>query len=519
MNPKRTMALGPAALALALGWLSGCGGGTSNFNSSPGGTTTTTQVSGGTPFSSACGNAVPTGSGETYTLGSGIQPQAAAIPGGALVGVWEQDRWSGIGARAIMASNSVDGGVTWSAPIVLPFSNCGGGGGVGAGYDRTSDPWVTFAGNGVVVASAIGFSANGFTAGGFGATGGLSAVLVSRSTDGGATWSNPTAAIADTNPSSASTFHFNDRDSVTADASGNVYVVWDRLTSNSAAESSPAWLARSTDAGQTWSSAATLYDPGVGNEAFNNQIVILPNGNLLDLFTLVASTGGTTLQAVTSTNRGATWSTSPVTVATITSVGTQNPIAGGLPVRDSWVMAQVAVDSGSGSVAAVWQQSFNGSFDGIALSVSTNGGGSWSTPKQINGATAVAAFSPIVRYLPGGVLAVTYYDLRDYANGSTVLSTDAWLTESNDGGTTWHEVRLQSPFDLNKAPQTNNNRPFGLSPALFLGDNQGLAAVSGNALPLYAATGGAGAHVNATATPSPLTSSTAHVYTAFAARR
>ena len=518
MNPKRTTARGLAALSVALGWLSGCGGGTSNFNSSPGGTTTTTQVSGGTPFSSTCGNTVPTGTTETYTSGSGIQPQVAAIPGGALVGVWEQDRWSGIGARAIMASNSVDAGVTWSAPIVLPFSNCGGGAGAGASYDRTSDPWVAFAGNGVMVASAIAFSANGFTAGGFGATGGPSAVLVSRSTDGGATWSSPAAVIANANSSSASPFVFNDRDSVTADASGNIYVVWDQLN-NAANGSFPAMLARSADAGQTWSAAATLYDPGAGNEAFNNQIVILPNGNLLDFFTLIVSTGATTLQAVTSTNQGATWSTAPVTVATVNSVGTQNPIAGGLAVRDSWVMAQVAVDSASGNIAVVWQQSFNGSFDGIALSVSTNGGSTWSTPKQINGATGVAAFSPLVRYLPGGVLAVTYYDLRDYASGSQVLSTDAWLTESNDGGTTWHEVRLQNPFDLNKAPQTNNNRPFGLSPALFLGDNQGLTVASGNALPLYAATGSAGAHVNATTTPSPLTSSTAHVYTAFAARR
>jgi hypothetical protein len=50
---------------------------------------------------------------------------------------------------------------------------------------------------------------------------------------------------------------------------------------------------------------------------------------------------------------------------------------------------------------------------------------------------------------------------------------------------------------------------------LFLGDNQGLALVGSNPLPLYAATTlSAGTHVYATQSPNPLTSSSAHVYTA-----
>jgi len=141
---------------------------------------------------------------------------------------------------------------------------------------------------------------------------------------------------------------------------------------------------------------------------------------------------------------------------------------------------------------------------------STDGGTTWSTPTQVNGSKTAAAFSPTVRYLPGSVLAITYYDLRDYVAGSSVLSTSAWLSESNDGGTTWHELRLQSPFDLNKAPPADS----GFGTALFLGDNQGLALVGSNPLPLYAATSSAGGHVDATQSPSPLTSSTAHVYAA-----
>ena len=208
-------------LVLAAALLSDCGGGTSNSgSSSPSTSPVTAQVSGSSPLSSTCGNTVPTGTTETFTVGSGIQPQIAAVPGGAVVGVWEQDRWTGIGARAILAARSADSGATWSTPVVLPFSTCAGGGGLGAGYDRASDPWVTFGGSGVMLASALAFSANG-TLSGSATANGLSAVLVSRSTDGGASWSTPAAVIQDTNPFGSAAFFFNDRDSIAADpASG-----------------------------------------------------------------------------------------------------------------------------------------------------------------------------------------------------------------------------------------------------------------------------------------------------------
>ena len=507
-----------AAWILALGCLPGCGGGTVNSNSGSSSTAspTTAAVSGASPFSSSCGATVPTNTTETFTLGSGLQPQVAVIPGGSIVGVWEQDRWTGLGSRAVLSALSSNGGSTWTKPVVLPFSACGGGNGAGAAYDRTSDPWISFAGSGVMVASALAFSANGFVEDNFAAAGGKSAVLLSRSTDGGSTWSAPTVLFADTNP--GPTLYFNDRDSITADPSqGNVYVVWDRLPSDlpNLTDSAPAYLARLSGGGATLSGVGIMYDPGAGNEAFNNQIVILPSGVLLDFFTLISNSGATTLQVISSSNQGVKWSTTPATVSTIVSVGTANPIPNSSAIRDSMWMAQVAVDPASGAVAAVWQQSFSagGTFDGIALSISTDGGTTWSAPVQINGAATVAAFSPSVRYLPGSVLAVTYYDFRDFVAGSSVLSTDAWLTESPDGKT-WHELRLQVPFDLNQAPQAwDSHIPFGGGTGLFLGDNQGLALVGSSALALYAATNSAGARVVATQAPSPLTLSSAHVYT------
>jgi hypothetical protein len=515
MRFARIVPLG--ALLLAAAELPGCGSGNNSSSSSPA-SPTPVQVSVSSPFgnsATSCGVTVPSGTPapETYGYGAGIQPQVAAVSGSTAVAVWEQDRWSGLGSRGILTARSSDGGATWSTPTALQFSACGGGTGPGAAFDRASDPWLASAGGGVMIATALAFSANGFVQNSFLSTGGSSAVLVARSTDGGVTWSPATALIDDTNP--GPTVYFNDRDSVTSDGAGNVYVVWDRLvgTVNGAVTAGPAYLATSTDSGQTWS-AKVLYDPGTGNQTLNNQIVILPSGLLLDFFTLISlSTGGATLSVISSSDKGATWS-APVAVGTIVSNGVPNPATGGAPyIRTSPLLAQVAVDPASGAVAAVWQQAFgSATFDGVALSVSTNSGSSWSSATQINGSASVAAFSPTVRYLAGSVLAVTYYDLRDFMSGSMALDTDAWLTESGDGGKTWHEVRIQGPFDLSLAPLAYYG-PVGFgATGFFLGDNQGLALMGSSPLPVYAATNGSGGHVYAIQPPDPLTLSSAHVY-------
>lgn len=484
--------------------LSACGGGATSSGSAATARSGIGQVSTLGALPAACSGVQPSGTSETFAGGTSVQPQTAAAAGADLVAVWEQDRWSGVGSRAIAASRSNDGGVTWTAPDLLPFSACTGV----TAYDRASDPWIGFAGNGTLVASALAFSANNLIDNG---AAGASAILISRSTDGGVTWSAPLKVWEDVN--SGPVLYFNDRDSVTADpASGNVYVVWDRISS--AGGSTPAYMGLLTQRGSTLANAGLLYDPGGAAEAFNNQIAVLPDGTVLDFFTLLGATN--TLQVIRVTVTGNSWSVSaPTTVATLDWVDTPDPTPAATPIRDSYMMAQIAVDPASGAVAAVWEQDFAGaSFDGIALSISTDGGVTWSGPRQINGAPGAAAFNPTVRYLPGGVLAVTYYDLRGYVTSSSTLSTTPWLSESADGGVTWHEVPLQSPFDLMRATLTDNSVPFGISPALFLGDNQGLTVSGGNAVPIFSATDIAGTHVYAAPGPQPLKTPGAHIYPA-----
>ncbi len=461
-----------AALALVA---ASCGGGgssgTAGSAAPPAAAAQVTAVSATSALPSGCGTAVGS-SLDAYTPNSAVQPQIAAGPAVAtnLYGVWEQDRWNAIGTRAINFSASADGGATWGAIAALPFSACGGT----AAYDRASDPSIAVGQGGIILASALGMSAANYLA-----SGGTSAVLASRSLDGGRTWQAVQAVLQDTNPGAAP-WYFNDRDAIAADPAGpDVYIVWDRLTSNSGAASSPTWLAHSPNGGASWDAARMIYDPGANpsGQTFNNQPLVLPDHSVVIVFSLYAGFNAQ-LAAVRSANRGATWPASgtATVIATLQPVGAQNPIAGGPPIRDSAFMAQTAVDPVAGTVAAVWQDGrfSNGARDGILLSRSTDKGASWTAPVQVNTARSVAAFDPAVHFGSGGRIAVTYYDFRDYVAGSNTLSTSLWLLESTDGGLSWNETRLGGPFDLNKAPPADR-QAGSTGNALFLGDQQGLA--------------------------------------------
>ena len=79
---------------------------------------------------------------------------------------------------------------------------------------------------------------------------------------------------------------FNDKNSITADPTDAryVYAVWDRLA---LAGGGPAMMARTTDGGVTWEAATVIYDPGVRSQTIGNQIVVLPNGTLVNVFTQI----------------------------------------------------------------------------------------------------------------------------------------------------------------------------------------------------------------------------------------
>ena len=93
-----------------------------------------------------------------------------------IIGAFQQDRWNDGGAKGLAAARSMDGGASWTRNFAR-FSECSGG---DSDYERATDPWVSFdaAGRAYQISLSIDSAALG-----------VSAVLASTSTDGGATWS------------------------------------------------------------------------------------------------------------------------------------------------------------------------------------------------------------------------------------------------------------------------------------------------------------------------------------------
>ncbi len=427
----------------------------------------TFKASGSTPFAANCNGVAQEG---TLYPNSEVEPFVAINPRNPLnlIGVWQQDRWSNGGSQGLGSAYSFNGGVTWQR-VFVPFSRCAGGNAANNGdYERASDPWVSFSPNGV--AHQMALTLNNTLAPGQTAT----ALLASRSTDGGRTWSTPITLQADTEE------RFNDKNTITADPTDSryVYAVWDRLSQVPGEGAGPTLLARSVNNGRSWEPTRIIFDAGEAAQTIGNRIEVLPDGTLINLFTLIDYvTGELSAQVIRSTDKGATWS-APIKIADELPLGAADPETGA-PVRDGAILPQLAIGP-RGRIVVVWQDArFSGGVvDGIALSQSTDGGLTWSAPVQVNRDPAVAAFTPSVHVRNDGTIGVTYYDFRSNTVDPATLPTDYWLARSRDG-LTWRESRVSRAFDLAKAP---------VARGYFLGDYQGLVSLGPLFLPFFVKT-------------------------------
>jgi hypothetical protein len=418
-----------------------------------------------------------------------------------LIAVWQQDRWSDGGAHGLVTAVSHDGGATW-ARTFPHFSICAGGNPQNGGdFDRASDPWVSFGGDGTAYQIALSFNA----------LDNVNAVLASRSTDGGDHWSEPWTIIRDSGDRDVA-YAFNDKESVTADpaTSGYAYAVWDRFVTpsgtsresiegqiNSRAFREPIWFSRTTDGGVTWAPARNIYDLGEFNGTIGSQIVVAKNGDLLNFFDEFIihknahKARGEWMSLIRSTDKGVTWSRNSLKIwpsreriAFDPDTGRNIRAEGGLP--------EVAVDRASGALYLVWQDASFSGVDEIAFSMSTDNGQTWSMPIRVNqtprssSAANQQAFVPGVHVAADGTVAVTYYDFRNN-DASAGVPTDYWIVHchascSDPDSWSGNESRLTTTsFDIEQAPAARG--PFGY----FLGEYEGLTNIGNRFVPVFVA--------------------------------
>jgi hypothetical protein len=473
---------------------------------------------GGTPFGVGCGGPGEAGGGVNFP-NTEVEPWVEVNPQNPsnIVGFWQQDRWNNGGAHGLVAGVTHDGGLTW-AKTWPAFSNCAGGTAAnGGGYERSSDPWISWSPSpantfGTLHAISISFDASTSH----------NAVLTSRSLDGGDHWSPPITLREDSSQSGPNANLFNDKESITADPidTNNVYAVWDRIASpnenprtppqayaNALAFRGPAWFARSLDNGASWETARPIFAPQPSRtQTIGNQILVLPDGTLVDGFNYITGNNGHQLRAgdkvgvIFSSDQGATWSSTPTVIASMGDTGNRDPEPVACPgdntpstpcllVRTGDIIPDFAVDYSTGPTRgytyAVWQSHQTATVsqlgstlpvdDTILVSQSTDGGHSWSAPVKVNHTTAgKQAFTAAVHVSANGDVAVTYYDFRDDVLGDAALTTDYWVvhchaaTSDCTKDTSWgDESRLTTtgPFDMRSAPYAIG---------YFVGDYEGL---------------------------------------------
>ena len=477
-RPRRWPGLATMLTAVLLQpLLQSCGGGGGGEASVPAASLTPTsgRVSADSAVAAAC-----TGGGAVGVLyaNAEVEPSLARSSTNPqlLLAAWQQDRWSDGGARAIVSAVSQDGGAAWTRTL-LPLSRCGGAAAGSAGdFERASDPWVDVGSDGVLHVMGLAFSGAIF------APNSRNAMLASRSTDGGRSWSAPQTLALD-----GATL-FNDKNTLTVDPLDPrfVYAVWDRLDT---AGNGPTLLVRSTDAGLSWEPAREIYRPpaaaGGTAQTIGNRIVVLTAGALrgwlVNVFTQIDVTAGVarnTVRVQRSVDRGQSWSAA-VLIAEHCGVGARDASTG-TAIRDGGILPSLAAGP-DGTLWVAWQDSrFAGGLrDAIAVSRSTDGGTTWSTPLQASHGGTGPAFTPTLNVREDGLVGLLYFDLRpDTADTGTLLAA-SWLATSRDG-LAWADTVVWTLFDLAQAPNARG---------LFLGDCMGLVSSGNRFLPLVVLSG------------------------------
>lgn len=299
---------------------------------------------------------------------------------------------------------STDGGTTWSVDFLpgLVRANPTAPG----PYESAGDPAVVAGPNDTFWYSNLAFNR----------TDNANSVAVSRSADGGSSWT--THYVIQT-PANRGKGLFNDKEWIAADPNdptGNTaYVTWTQFHGSN----SPIVISKTTDGGVHWSAPRVVSSRYVLDQG--STVVVDSSGNVYVTFETFTEGGRDAVAFATSTDGGATFTTK--LLSPINDIPSPLP---GATFRDDSFPA-LALD---GSTLHVVWSNWNGSDADVVYMRSTDGGATWSTPVTIGGGSG-DQFFPWVTAASGTV----YASWMNRAGAGDVYSIAG--AASTDGGATW----------------------------------------------------------------------------------
>ena len=255
-------------------------------------------ISGPTPFSAGCPGAFHDAD---KTDGLVIEPAIAVNPANRrnIIATWKQDVSPEFNARDDLVASSLDGGKTWRRSTIPGLTRCTGG-----TSDTASDPWVSAGGDGTVYF--------GGQAGLMSTDPPSIAIVASHSRDGGRHWAQP-ATVAprlggNENPAITASPTLRKHAYMIWARFFKAIPAPIEYTVE---------FSRTTDRGATWSNPVVLSRPGMFALDFAPRIRVLPNGTLLAIFARADFISGLAdIRVLRSSDEGRTWS-QPVVAGSI----------------------------------------------------------------------------------------------------------------------------------------------------------------------------------------------------------
>jgi hypothetical protein len=289
---------------------------------------------------------------------------------------------------------------------------------------------------------------------------------------------------------------FNDKTAIGVDpTTGDVFAAWSDFHGNGCNQID---VSRSTDHGATFSTPMKVSGGICGNQGPNfafgpsGQVYLVWQGNNGGTFGQHVTSNGVAF--VSSLDHGRSFSNPRIVVDFVPFQSGEFSGNGARECGDApfncptgftfprFDLAYPTITTNGNELLVAFQAMLPSGQGQIQLTISTDGGGSWSTPTAIDPQATGHQFFPWIT-ASGGTITAIYYDSRldstyapsrppcNDANGMTSACLAVWSSTSTDGGATWSHSEVTNTL-------TNPNlEQFGGRLVPFFGDYIEVAAV------------------------------------------